>query len=151
LRQEILDFAPCGAQGRHRLLEPALRRLLSFAERASTSANGGSTRIKALWDILLVLPEEGLAIADFFVIHPLSLDTHLSAAGTARLAVARRDQQKQAAHAKVEPHGYTNINVGVWVVGSVPGTKGPPTFARGSALCQKCFHSPPGDCKLLCS
>jgi hypothetical protein len=53
----------------------------------------------------LALPR-GITITDVSVIHPLSTTNLSRASATAGAAAAHRDQQKQAAYARVEPNGY---------------------------------------------
>jgi hypothetical protein len=61
--------------------------------------------VEARGDNLLVLPR-GITIADISLIQPLSINTLSAAAATAGAAASRRDQQKRAAYARVEPNGY---------------------------------------------
>jgi hypothetical protein len=85
--------------------EPTLSRLPGLARGAGISASGASIRVGARGDILLALPG-GITIADISVIHPLSINTLPAAATTAGAAEARRDQQKRATYARVEPNGF---------------------------------------------
>jgi hypothetical protein len=86
-------------------LEPPLRRLPGLLAGPGAAPDGTPLRPEARGDILLAMPQ-GIAIADVSVIHPLSLNTLSPAAATAGAAAARRDQQKRASYARVEPNGY---------------------------------------------
>jgi hypothetical protein len=89
-------------------LEPPLRRLPGLLEGPGTSADGSACRPEARGDILLATPQ-GIAIVDVSLIHPLSLNSLSAAATTAGSAAARRDQQKRASYARVEPNGYAFV------------------------------------------
>jgi hypothetical protein len=68
------------------------------------SADGSPSRPGARGDSLLAMPQ-GIAIADVSIIHPLSINSLSAAAASPGAAAARRDHQKRAAYAGVEPNG----------------------------------------------
>jgi hypothetical protein len=70
-------------------LDPSPRRLPGLVEGPGISATSASTRVGAQGDILLALPGS-ITIADFSVIHPLSISIHPVAATTAGAAAAQR-------------------------------------------------------------
>jgi hypothetical protein len=95
---------------------PTLSRLPGLAGGAGISASGASIRVGARGAILLALPG-GITIADISVIHPLSINVDVNtlpaAAATAGAAAARRDQQKRATYARVEPNGFPYVPLSV--------------------------------------
>jgi hypothetical protein len=52
-------------------------------------------------------------VIDFFVIHPLSINTLLAAAAAAGAEASSRDQQKRNAYVCVEPNGYVFVSFSV--------------------------------------
>jgi hypothetical protein len=86
--------------------------MASLVCRAGTSADGSSIRVKACGDILLSLPQ-AMSITDVSITHPLSINALSAAAAMAGAASARRDQQKRAAYARVEPNGYIFVPISV--------------------------------------